>query len=475
MGQPDIVLICADEMNAAALRAYGNRASPTPFLEQLAQRGVRFDQCHSVHTKCMPSRCALLTGQYPHVGGHRTLYAPTRPHEPNLVRRLREAGYTTALFGRNHVVDAETMRQTFDVYVERRGRRMLEPTASAGAAVPPGTYYVGASTVPLDGHVDVTTTADACAWLGSRPTDGPLFAWINLENPHPPYGVPPPYFGRTDRSAVDLPPAETVEQLAKKPVFHRAINEAHGLDAVSEAQWRELRATYLDMCGLVDDQVRRVFDTLERRGSLQNTIFMVWADHGDFAGEHRLVEKWDTAFYDCITRVPWLLHAPGLVEAGACGALVESIDLLPTALDLAGVGLPGGVQGRSVAPVLRGETDEHRQVVLTQGGQERALLERALPEDAPRPAEVYKLKQRALRLDPSANARAKSIRDHDWRYSYRLDGPEELYDLRSDPHELENLAGDPAHDGTLTRYRLKMMEKLVEAETVDPYQDFLEA
>lgn len=473
MSPPNIILLCPDELKATALGFYGQKPAVSPFLDRLAASSAVFSQCHTVHPKCVPSRAALLTAQYPHVGGHRTLDLPVRPEEPNLLRELRQHGYQTALVGKNHVVEAAVVPDTFDYWCGNGGRYTLEPP-DGGARLPRGTYWVGEDPMPLDEWRDHVNTDNALRWMETeRDPAKPFLLWLNWDSPHPPYKVPAPFYGRTDRAKVVVPPRD---DYAGKPAYLRRLAETYGITHLSDEDWREVVATYLDMVGFIDAEVERVFARLEQLGLADNTIVVLWSDHGDFAGEHQLPEKWDTSFYDCITRVPLMIWAPGRVPVCRSDALVESIDLLPTLLELAGVPRPRGIQGRSLGPLLRGETSEHRELVFCQGGQEPEMFDRVVaPNAKPRPCHAYQLKQQALYNEPSINARAKMIRDHRWKYTWRIGGPEELYDLQADPHELVNLSVHPAHADTLQTYRLKLIGKLVEAETVAPYQDFLES
>ncbi len=458
-------------MKASALGLYGQGLQVSPVIDRMGAGGAVFSQCHTVHPKCVPSRAALLTAQYPHVGGHRTLHLHVRKEEPNLVRSLREAGYQTALFGKNHVVERDVLPETFDHWIHDGGRSTLEPSTDR---MPRGSYWVGEDPVPLHEWRDYVNTNHALRWLEKdRDPEKPWFLWLNWDAPHPPYKVPAPFYGTIDRRKVALPPKD---DYAGKPPYLQRLAACYGTAAMTDDDWRELVATYLEMCRFIDAEVERVLARLQQLGQLDNTIVVLWSDHGDFAGEHQLGEKWDTSFYDCITRVPFVLWAPGRVPALRSDALVESIDILPTVLELAGVEVPRGVQGRSLGALLRGERTEHRDVVLCQGGQEPEMFDRVVaPNAKPRPCRAYQQKQQALYEEPWINARAKMIRGHRWKYTWRLGGPEELYDLVEDPWELRNLAGDPRHAFTLNEWRLKLIQKLVEAETVSPYQDFLES
>ena len=462
-------------MKATALGLYGNRAGATPFIDAWARHAAVFEQCHTVHPKCTPSRCAFTSAQYPHVGGHRTLDLPLRPHEPNLIRTLRQAGYETTLVGKNHTGDPETTAGMFDHWLRISGRNDFEP--KSGSAFPEGSYQIGEAQLPPDEFFDRIATRTAIDWLEKRPasTDRPFCLWLNWNAPHPPYSIPAPYHGCIDRATVDLPPADDP---ATKPPYHAELQRAYacGPDRMTDGQWRELAATYLDMCRFVDDQVKDVFGTLARLGLADNTIIVFWSDHGDFAGEHRLPEKWDTSFYDCITRIPLLMSGPGIPD-GRTAALVESIDILPTVLRAVVVEPPKGIQGRDLTPLLHGEIDAIRTEVFCQGGQEADLLKLAVsPDGKPRPARAYYLKQQALYANPRINARAKMLRDARYKYIYHAGGFEEFYDLAADPHELTNLAhADEVAPALLHHYRQRLMEKLIEVETVEPAQTYLES
>lgn len=467
----NILLLCPDELKASALGLYGQELPTSPFLDRLAGSAAVFEQCHTVHPKCSPSRAALVTAQYPHVNGHRTLELLVRPHEINLLRSLREFGYESALVGKNHTADAEAFPLTFDRHFHEGGRQSME---NPGSPMPGGSYWVGRDEAPLEEFRDHVLTDRALEWLASREAGAkPFFLWLNWNAPHPPYSVPAPYYGTLDRARIPLPPRD--DAYSKAP-YQRALQEAYGLDAMTDDDWREVVATYLEMARFVDAEAERVFDFLEARGLLKDTIIVFWSDHGDFAGEHQLTEKWDTSFYDCITRVPLLIFDPSRREGRRIPALVESIDILPTLLEMVGAPIPKGIQGKSLVPLMDGSVETLREEVFCQGGQEPEMFDRVVPPNVrPRPCRAYQMKQEALSRCPEINIRAKMIRDTRWKYIYHLSGFEELYDLEADPREIANLALRQEHADTLGRYRMRMLRKLVEAETVEPYQDFLES
>lgn len=458
-------------MKATALGCYGQSLPVSPFIDRMAAESTVFEQCHTVHPKCSPSRAALVTGQYPHVNGHRTLDLLVRSHEINLVRQLKESGYETALIGKNHTADPETFAQMFDFHGRDDGTHTLENPAHPA---PAGSFLVGQEPAPLEDFRDHRNTSKAMQWIGEdRDKAKPFFMWVNWNSPHPPYGVPAPYYGQLDRAKIELPP---YDDPADKPPYQTELAKSYGMEKMTEADWRDMVATYLEMGLFVDGEVERIYRHLESIGELENTLIVLWSDHGDFAGEHQLPEKWDTSFYDCITRVPFIVFDPSKREECRIPALVESIDILPTLLDMVGVAVPRGVQGQSLKPLMQGEVEAVRDVVFCQGGQEPEMFDRVVaPDGKPRPCMAYQLKQDALFRVPGINIRAKMIRDLRWKYIYHLSGFEELYDLETDPWEITNLAPKAECVATLQRYRMRMMQKLVEAETVEPYQAYLES
>lgn len=470
--RPNIVIFVPDEMNTRFMSCYDAKQKITPFIDSIAEKGVKFNNYFTVHAKCSPARVSLMTGTHPHVGGHRTLQLLGRPEEPNMIRTLRENGYTTALFGRNHMCEDQTLEETFDHHDFTAGKWTLDPKDPT--STPVGSYFIGQDDVPLEEYVDRIRTQTAIDWMEKdKPDDKPFYMQVNLNHPHPPYGVPKPYYGKIDRSSIELPDKA---DLFNSPRFHQILRETYELDGMSDDQWRDLIATHMEMCTFVDDECKRVFQSLEKQGLIEDTLFIIWVDHGDFAGEYQLTEKWDTALYDCITHVPLIMHAPKWLKPTEVDAFIQTVDVLPTALGLAGVEVPKGVQGKSFLPVINGESDGYYDTVLSQGGQERELVMNPVPFDgAPRPCKAYLKKQEALCKEPTINLKAKAIRDHDFKYINHLYGVEELFDLKKDPNELKNISTDPAYAEQLSTYRHKMVSKLMETETILPYQEQLES
>lgn len=469
--RPNIVFLCPDELQATALGCYGQSLPTSPYIDSLAAKSALFKQCHTVHPKCQPSRSALLSGLYPHVFGHRTLQAPLTPTEPNFARILRKYGYQSVLSGKLHDVSPELKSETYDSVLPGKFNRTWE---TPEGTLPIGSYWVGQDSVNPSEYPDISATEKAIEWLHhGRDPQRPFFLSVNWHAPHPPYGLPAPHYGVIPRERIVLPPTDNADG---KPPYQAELQRSYGTESFSADDWKEIIGTYLDMVRMVDSQVASIVGALDSLGVLDNTIIVIWSDHGCFAGQHQLVEKWDTSFYDCITRIPLIIHYKKLVGCREVNALIETIDIFPTIFGLIGLPIPEGIMGKDHSPLLRGEPFEERPYVFCQGGQEEEVLRKTVaPYSTPRPCKAYQMKQDALWRNPAINARAKMIRDHRYKYCYHASGIEEFYDLLEDPHELSNQALNPAYMGLVQNYRMLLLKKLVETENMFPLQEYLEA
>jgi arylsulfatase A-like enzyme len=458
--RPNFVILMPDQLRADAVGAFGNPHAATPHLDALAARGTRFTNAFVQHPVCSPSRASILTGWYPHTAGHRTLTHLLKEHEPNLLRILKDAGY--------HVTWAGMRGDTFAPGVTEKSVHeygfSTPPTVGYGGDYPDGVwsrlFYRGR--VPDDGRIDPDEAAVRTAedWL-SAPPEQPWVLFVPLVAPHCPFQVEEPWFSRFDRDTVPdpAPPGDP----AAEPRYLRAIRERYGLGEVTPEQWREVVATYYGMVARLDDQLGRVLAAVERAGVQDDTVTLFFADHGEYLGDHGVIEKWPSALHDCITRDPLIISGPGVGEGHVCDAMVEMVDVLPTVLELAGVEAPHRHFGRSLAPLLDDPGAPHRTYAFTEGGftvEEEPQLER--------PSFPYDLKGDLQHEDPTLVGKAVAVRDAEWTYVWRLYEPPVLYHRHEDPHERHNLAGRPEHTDTEQRLRDAVLRWLVETADVIP-------
>jgi arylsulfatase A-like enzyme len=299
-------------------------------------------------------------------------------------------------------------------------------------------------------------------------TGRPLCIFLPLGYPHPPYAAEEPYYSAIDRSK--LPPripAPASEGWHGKPSMLKGIHSLQNMQGWSEDRWTELRATYYAQCARVDDQFGRVVRALRHAGLYDDTAIFFFADHGDFTGDYGLVEKTQNTFEDCLSAVPFVVKPPKTAVAsagpttahGVSDALVELIDFTATAYDFAAVNPGYDHFGRSLLPLLRGQTTDHRDAVFCEGGRLQNELHCREHESrsATDPDMPYWPRMVQQHSQGPEHTKATMCRTRDFKYVQRLYESDELYDLRQDPRELCNLIADPAYTAVLSRLRDRLL------------------
>ncbi len=465
--RPNLLLFMPDQLRADAVGCFGSPVARTPHIDALAARGVRFDHAYSQHSVCSPSRASLLTGWYPHVAGHRTLTNLLKPWEPNLFASLREAGYHVAWAGERGDMFAPGVA---DASTDRRGMVVAPEHLLVPSPFPPDDpwfnahYHGRRANGPDDSSTldfDEATVRTATQWLADGLPE-PWVLFVALIFPHPPFVAEEPWFSLHDRSAMPAPAPWVPDA---KPRYVDEIRRAYGTGDFGADQWAEIAATYHGMVSRVDDQLGRVLAAVDAAGQGERTMTWFFTDHGEYLGDHGLVEKWPSGQHDCLLRNPLIVAGPGVAEGGVCTAMVELVDLLPTMTEVADHEVGHTHFGRSLVPTLGDPTTGHRRYAFAEGGflrSESHLLETSGPP--------YRIKA-DLQRDHHVNAgKVASVRDQRHAYVHRLyEGPE-LYDLVADPGETVNLAGRPEHAATEARLRDAVLGWMLETSDVIPWE-----
>lgn len=390
---PHIVLITADQLRKDALGCYGGEAVQTPNLDRLAASGDRYDRAYAVSPWCMPSRSSIVTGQFPHT--HRA-YSNFRDSHltrdtPNLYSRLRDAGYTTSHVGKCHYApvpygetrpDRTLPYDDFRAAYESLGIDRLvlqddkqvsvwfsddysQELAAAGhleayrAAVWNRDYRkVFPFPGPAEWHPDAWVGRKAAELIDASDPGEPQFLWVSFSGPHFPFDAPDSYLGRVDADRVGT--GSWIEGEFDDPgrIHHASYHGPKGIEgagstggqgtsAYDDAYWRELRTRYYANVALIDDEVGRVLDAIERRFG-DDVLVIFTADHGEMLGNHRLWGK-NNCGYEDVLNVPLLIRHPRQRPGATIDARVMLIDLLPTCLAAAGEVAPGA-EGRPLAP-----------------------------------------------------------------------------------------------------------------------------
>lgn len=449
---PHVVVVMTDQQRWDAFGAAGNDRIRTPNLDRLAGEGVRFERAFVPIPLCTPSRASLFTGRYPNgqtMGGNERATLP--PEAPNLAGAFRDAGYRTLLVGKDHLFGPAGSARFFDhaVRYDHAGRLPVDGGDDAERAVRASRIdrfsdrFVASAEHDAAHQPTRRLTGEAIAAVrDARARRQPFFLWLSYPDPHPPYVVAEPYASLYRGQDLGTP-ATRPDELNDKPLRQRLARDLMGMGDYQPADLPRLREIYYGMVTFIDDEVGRFATALEAEGIADDTILLFLSDHGDYLGDHGMVRK-SPAMYDCLVRVPLFVRWPAQIRPGrVTDTLVESIDLASTLLDLAGLPPLPGDAGRSLAPLLRGETGTHKERVFgLYGGGGDAFTE----------VGVERLDLDALRSRPhpwmgtaTMRGRMAMVRTTDWKLVHHRGGEGELYDLRRDPDELWNRYRDPVH------------------------------
>jgi arylsulfatase A-like enzyme len=472
----NFILFNPDEMRAESVGCYGHPLAPTPNIDRLAAEGTRFDQCHVQHTVCTPSRCSFMTGWYPHVRGHRTLWHALRPDEPNLLRYLKQAGYDVLWGGKNDLLSPEAFLESVtDWRLGQRSTRAVRdqsPRSTRSPYEPDDPLYYSFLYPPqvdrIEALSDFAHVDGAIQFLRSRP-QRQFVLNLPLTFPHCPYWAPPPWHDRVDPDA--LPPLRPPD-LPGKPEFHRLIRQTRGLDRLDEAVFRKINAVYLGMIAVIDLLLGELLDTLDETGLAGETTVLFFADHGDWAGDYGLVEKWPSALEDTQTRVPFLIRAPCGRQGHVVREPVELFDLMATVLDLAGIHARHTHFARSLTPQLAGAPGDPHRAAFAEGGYAVHELHCFEGRDAGRSSlDIYYPKGKLQQDVPGSVCRTAMVRTQTHKLIHRPEGMSELYDLLADPRELRNLHGEAVYSAARQDLERRLLDWYVQTADVTPFDE----
>ena len=456
-----------DEMRADVLACYGHPVAKTPNIDRFARMGVRFDQCHVQHTVCTPSRCSFMTGWYPHVAGHRTLWHCLRPHEPNTLRYLKDEGYQVHVIGKNDLLAPGSVEPS----VTRI--HQSSPGAFAEPAYPPGDpRRKNFLYQPMDGAPgDLHRIEAAIDYLRSRKaSDPPFMLYLPTILPHCPYTVPEPWYSMYDPA--DLPPLRELH--GEKPAFHRAIRSYRQLDENNDGDLRKVMAVYLGMVSYVDHLFGRLMESLEETGLAGDTTVFFFSDHGDWAGDYGLVEKWPSGLDDTLRRVPMIVQGPGFAQGHVVKEVIECFDIMASTLELAGIRPDHSHFSQSMVPALKGAPGDPKRAVFAEGGYDihEGHCFEGKPSDgvAGNPDSIYYPKGIQQQEAPETVSRAVMIRTLGHKLIRRPGGVHELYDYSSDPLEQFNVYGHAGYAEVQQELEERLLDWYIHSSDVVPLE-----
>jgi arylsulfatase A-like enzyme len=282
--RPNIILFFPDTIRAESLSVYGHPLTATPNAERLAASGVLFTQAHAQHTQCTPSRCALLTGRYMHVLGHRTQNHLLQPSEENAFALLKASGYTTISIGKNDALAPGSFQQTFDYWVEDIGTSKGDNPFAFGEA---GYYSMSA----LPGAAPANSTANGDVLMARLVADllragevpEPFAIMMTSEGGHPPYGAPEPFHSMYTAAQVKAAAPLRAFQPGQPPHLGPAgITSFRNLTSFGDDFFYALAAIYLGRMAYTDVQLGTVLDALDASPFKNHTAIIFSSDHGDY-------------------------------------------------------------------------------------------------------------------------------------------------------------------------------------------------
>jgi len=468
--RPNLIVFLPETVRGDAV--YGDlvHRAQTPNMDRLAQEGVSFTNCFCQAPYCGPSRCSMFTGLYPHTTGHRSLLHLLHNHERNFFQDLKEAGYVNVAYGKNDLLAQDAIESSFDE-VDLRvkpERPTFMPNPWPDDHRFRYTFYRGCREETDYHDMDWACIESALQFL-DEDHDSPFCIYLPLIFAHPPYEVEEPFFSMHDRSQMPEPiPLE----LSSRRTFMQRLHVAHGCDRLSEDDFREIKATYFGMVSRVDWQLGLLLDKLEERGLTEDTIVVVSSDHGDYAGDYGMIEKFLAGAEDCLLRVPLTMRVPGMTPAGEKAALCEMTDLYPTLMELLGLEPKHYHFGRSLTPLMYGATDVHRadihrDAVFAEGGRhlDEYQFSPYIPDDSD-----YAGMRKLSASDPRVGRRTAIVRTETYKYAYCPEDRDELYDLKADPDGVHNVVDDPAYADARKEMRERLLRWMLDTGDVLPLE-----
>lgn len=475
--RPNIVIINPDQMRADSMFHMGNPASVTPHLDRLAEEGVSFSNAFCQNPVCTPSRCSFMSGWYPHVAGHRTMEHMLHPHEPVLLRYLKDTGYHVWMNQRNDLLPAQHP-ENYEKYCStyfRLAEAPEKPPAENWRGEPGSSNYYSffRGKIPPVRDIDTIWTEGAVDFIRQYEREEPFCIFLPLMLPHPVYQISEPYFNRIDRSKLSeriLPP----EEFKGKPKIQKELCRIFNMQGWNEAQYAELRGVYLAMCSKVDDLTGMVIQALKDKGVYDDTVIFFFSDHGDYTGDYNLVEKAQNCFEDCLTNVPFIIKMPKKmqVRAGISDELLELIDFYATVEELADFKSNHTHFGQSLVPYVRGEKDHLREAVFCEGGFRKGEAY-CSETGGPKGLTIENLYYPRISLQLSAemyNGKGIMCRTKTCKYVKRLYESDEFYDLRNDPKEVHNRINDPAYQEIIESMKERLLTHYLDTCDVVPFE-----
>ncbi len=407
---PNVLFIAVDDLNHWVGHLGRNPQTRTPNLDRLAKMGVTFTRAYCAAPVCNPSRAALMSGLRPGSTGvydNGQDWQPVIPEDLTLTTQFLKAGYDVFGAGKIYHADVHRPKEWTD-YLVHRGSRQGQKLHSSAKNDGVG----GIKFAPIVGDDDALPdyhSVDYGIKQLEAKHDGPFFVAVGLHKPHMPWNVPKKYYDQFPLESIELPPHRDGDLEDVPPEgIKMAKPQGDHAKMIKSGRWKEAVQAYLATIAYCDAQIGRLIDAYDHSPARDNTIIVLWGDHGWHLGEKEHWRKF--ALWEEATRMPYIWVVPGLTKpGGVCERPVDLMSLYPTLCEVAGIPVPKHIQGEDIRPLLANPSASWKKPAIT-----------------------------------TFHRNNHAIRTERWRYIHYANGGEELYDHDRDPYEWTNLAADPA-------------------------------
>ncbi len=435
--RPDVLFVLVDDLRWDALGYMGHPFVKTPNIDRLRSQGAMMANAFVTTSICCPSRATFVTGTL--ANRHGVIDNETSEYNPEvtppLTKYLQEAGYKTAMIGKWHMGNSGEPRPYFDYWLSFKGQGEYIDAL----------FNINGKKVRQKGYTTDLLTDYAIDFIKKQPKGQPYFCMLSHKAVHEPFTPPARHqdiYG-ADRRIPE--PVSWSEDFAGKPAWERRnlVREVRWDYRTRELEEEKLPASFpaqpmpdtkryvdqLRCLSAVDESLGKIIEVLRERGTLENTLIVFTSDNGYFHMEHR---RWDKRLaYEEGLRIPMLVVYPGRIKAGSTiSQFVLNVDFAPTILNYAGLSVPSQMQGASMKPLFEEEKPKWRDAVFYEYWKE---LVHSIPA------------MTAVRTDRYKLISFPEINDID-----------ELFDLQNDPHEMKNLAADPAYAQVHAEMRVRL-------------------
>lgn len=438
-GKPNVLFILVDDLRPQ-LGCYGHAETISPNIDRLAAEGLVFDRAYVQVPVCGASRASMLTGLYPTTGRFLNYHAKAENDAPSIVDmpgHFKANGYTTISNGKIYHHEDDNKNSWNEIHrpkdhrvylkPENQGKKQNEMAAWEDADVPDNAYPGGALADKIIGDLQ-----------RAKQEGTPFFITAGFTKPHLPFNAPATYWDLYDPEALALADNPFAPQGAPAKALHRwnELRDGYGgmpkRGNMPDDLSRKLIHGYYACVSYTDAQVGRLLDELDRLGLRDNTIVILMGDHGWQLGEHGLWCK--HALFNTSTYTPLMISAPGFPKGRRSEALVEFVDIYPSICELAGIPVPGHVQGRSFVPLLEEPSKSWKTAVF------------------------------------SRYHTGESVTTERYSYTEWNDGSRMLYDHKKDPDENVNISENPEYADIVEKLsaELKKHRKAVEVKALEP-------